>query len=77
MPLLPKLKGNNMNKVILRKPDIEKATGYGERTVRNMEAEGNFPKRFKLNPNGRAVGWWADEVEDWAKERAASRDLAD
>ncbi len=45
-----------MNKTILRKPDIESATGLTERTIRNMEAEGKFPRRFTLNPGGRAVG---------------------
>ncbi len=61
-------------KIILRKPDIESATGLTERTIRNMEAAGNFPRRFTLNPGGRAVGWHADEVTEWIDKRAASRD---
>ncbi len=58
---------------ILRKPHIEQATGLTERTLRKMEAEGNFPRRFILNPAGRAVGWRAEEVHQWIEDRAASR----
>ena len=62
---------------ILRAPDVEKATGLTERSLRIMEAEGTFPKRFTLNPTGgRAVGWRASEVQSWIEERAASREAA-
>ena len=62
---------------VLRKPDIETITGYTERALRDMERDGRFPKRFKLNPNGRAVGWLESEVSDWVKARAASRPISD
>jgi prophage regulatory protein len=58
---------------ILRKPDIERMTGLTERTVRSMEARSVFPRRFVLNPGGRAVGWQAREVEEWIAQRALSR----
>ena len=58
---------------ILRKPDIEQLTGYTERTIRDMERAGTFPRRFPLNPGGRAVGWLESEVSDWLAARAASR----
>jgi predicted DNA-binding transcriptional regulator AlpA len=61
---------------ILRAPDVEKATGLTERSLRIMEASGDFPKRFLLNPTGRAVGWRASEVQGWIEERAASREAA-
>lgn len=61
---------------ILRKPDIEAVTGFTERGLRDMEREGRFPKRFKLNPDGRAVGWLESEVQDWLRQRAASREIA-
>jgi len=61
---------------VLRKPDIETATGYTERAIRDLEREGKFPKRFKLNPDGRAVGWLESEVQAWLAERAATRDAA-
>lgn len=74
MGMLPVKGGNIVKKSVLRKPDIEAATGLAERTIRNMEAAGNFPRRFTLNPGGRAVGWHAGEVMEWVAERAASRD---
>lgn len=58
---------------ILRTPDIEMLTGYTARTIRNLEREGKFPRRFQLNPNGRAVGWLESEVKAWLEARAASR----
>jgi len=58
---------------ILRKTEIEQRTGYTERTLRDLEAEGVFPKRFLINPNGRSVGWLESEVNAWIEQRAASR----
>lgn len=60
---------------VLRVPETEAKTGYCDRQLREMEAEGNFPRRFSLNPNGkgRAVGHLESEVDAWIAERAASR----
>ena len=58
---------------IVRKSEIEHRTGYTERTLRDLEAEGSFPKRFLINPNGRSVGWLESEVDAWIEQRAASR----
>lgn len=60
---------------ILRVSDTESKTGYCDRQLREMEAQGLFPKRFSLNPNGkgRAVGHLESEVDEWIAERAASR----
>lgn len=60
---------------VLRIPDTEAKTGYCDRQLRAMEAEGLFPKRFPLNPSGkgRAVGHLESEVNDWIAARAASR----
>lgn len=65
-----------MTDIILRKADIEKATGLTERTLRIMESAGTFPKRFVLNPGGRAVGWRGEEIQAWIEQRAASRDVS-
>ena len=40
-----------MSDRILRKRDIEAATGFTERHIRDMEAVGTFPKRFRPDPN--------------------------
>ncbi len=51
----------------LRKPELLKTVGLSESTIRVLEKEGNFPKRFPLT--ARTVGWNADEVEAWMEER--------
>ena len=62
---------------ILRLSETEAKTGYCDRQLRDLEAEGLFPKRFPLNPSGkgRAVGHLESEVNDWIAARAASREL--
>jgi predicted DNA-binding transcriptional regulator AlpA len=45
-----------------------------ERQLRNLEADGLFPKRFLIAPNGRAVGWSANEVAAWLAERVERRE---
>lgn len=61
---------------ILRKPEIEEITGFTERHVRDMEAAGNFPRRFRPDPDSRSVGWLASEVSKWMAGRAATREIA-
>ena len=61
---------------ILRPKDTEARVGLCDRELRNLEREGQFPKRFPLNPSGkgRAVGHLESEVDAWIKARAASRE---
>ena len=57
---------------ILRPAETAAKTGVCDRHLRDMEAQGLFPKRFSLNPNGgRAVGHLESEVDDWIAGRAA------
>ena len=59
---------------ILRPAETEAKTGYCDRQLREMEAQGLFPKRFALNPKGgRAVGHLESEVDEWIAACAASR----
>lgn len=60
---------------ILRPHETQSKTGYCDRQLRDLEAEGLFPKRFPLNPNGkgRAVGHLESEVDDWIASRVAAR----
>ena len=43
--------------------------------LRRMEADGKFPRRFKLfddtGPYG-AVGWRLSDIQDWIEARAAT-----
>ncbi len=59
---------------ILRKPEVERRVGACERAIRDWESDGTFPRRFRIHPNGRAIGWLESEVLEWIRERAASRD---
>lgn len=56
---------------IVRKPDLPKLVGVTERTVREWEKEGRFPRRFTISPNGhgRAVGWRLSEIEAWIAQQ--------
>ena len=62
---------------VLRRPDVERATGFSGERIRQLEKIGLFPRRFKLTAdsgvNG-ACGWLASEVDQWISERAATRD---
>lgn len=62
-----------MTDTILRKGHIREITGWSDTHIRALEAENKFPRRFKMNPDGEAVGWLASEVQDWIAARAASR----
>ena len=65
--------GNGVDRV-LRKPDVVALVGVTERAIRDWEVAGKFPKRFKLDPDGRSVGWLESEVQEWLRQRAASRE---
>ena len=54
---------------ILRPAETEARTGFCDRQLRDLEAQGLFPKRFPLNPNGkgRAVGHLESEVDQWIR----------
>ena len=65
-----------MTDTILRKNDIHRITGFSDVTIRGLERDGNFPRRFRLNPDGKQVGWLATEVQNWIEARAASREAA-
>jgi prophage regulatory protein len=56
----------------LRKPDVLNATGWSNSTLYLKIAEGKFPKPTRLDPDGRAVVWFEDEVAGFQK-RAVDR----
>lgn len=61
-----------MDDRIVRKPEAELLSGFCERHLRDMEAAGTFPKRFRPDPNSPAVGWLHSEIMEWIAERAAT-----
>lgn len=60
---------------ILRLRAVEERTGLSDTTIWRYERSGNFPKRRRLGPN--AVGWVADEVDQWLKSRCIAGQSAD
>jgi len=61
-----------MVQTILRRPDVERATGLARSTIYEMIADGRFPKPVSLG--ARSVGWLETEVAAWQKDRISKRD---
>lgn len=57
---------------ILRRPDVERKTGFKRAHLYALIAQGKFPKPIKLGV--RAVGWDSLEIERWLIERISGRD---
>ena len=60
-----------MAKLIWREPKVKEETGLSKSTRWRMEKEGDFPKKIQLSP--RAVGWRAEEIIQWCKDRCEAR----
>lgn len=57
---------------ILRRNDVERATGLPRSTLYAKIASGDFPKPIRLGV--RAVGWLEQDISAWQKARIAARD---
>ncbi len=53
---------------VIRNAEYLKTFKISRSTRDRLENQGILPKRFKLNPSGKAVGWWESELID-AQER--------
>jgi predicted DNA-binding transcriptional regulator AlpA len=51
----------------LRLKTVAELCGLSRTTIWRLERDGQFPGRYRLGAN--AVGWLADEVEDWIRCR--------
>ena len=51
-----------MTRKVLRKPAVLAATGWSNSTLYEKIATGKFPKPTKLDPDGRVVVWFEDQV---------------
>jgi prophage regulatory protein len=49
-------------KKALRLPAVLDATGWSKATLYNKIRDGIFPKGTKLDPNGKVVVWFDDQV---------------
>jgi prophage regulatory protein len=57
---------------VLRRNEVEKATGLPRSTIYEKMAKGEFPKPIKLS--AKSVGWLENEIIDWQKARIQQRD---
>jgi len=60
-----------MGTLIWREPKVEEETGLSKSTRWRLEKAGDFPKKIQLGP--RAVGWRAEEIIQWCKDRCEAR----
>jgi prophage regulatory protein len=65
-----------MVQVILRRAEVERATGYRRSSLYQLVKDGRFPRPVKLDAKGRAVGWLEGEIKAWQESRIAARDAA-
>ena len=66
---------------ILRRPDVERLTGFSKASIYRLMASGEFPTPIRLGV--RAVAWRASDIEAWlasrdpvSYDRAASKRVA-
>ena len=57
---------------IVKRPEVEAATGLSRSSIYRLVATGAFPAPLKLS--SRSVGWRADELAAWIEQRTAERD---
>lgn len=65
-----------MVRKIMRKPAVLAATGFSNSTLYERMAKGKFPKPTKLDPDGRTVVWFEDEIEAWQKAAIERQQVA-
>jgi len=56
-------------RVIIRAKERRRRVPLSDVQIWRLEQKGEFPQRFQLTPGGRAVGWYADEVDEWVRRR--------
>jgi len=60
-----------MANLIWRDPKVYEETGLSKSTRWRLEKAGDFPQKIQLSP--RAVGWRAEEIIQWCKDRGEAR----
>jgi prophage regulatory protein len=72
MARMKELHGCGIPQRILRRSEVEQATGLPRATIYDKIAKGMFPRPIKLGV--RSVGWLETEITEWQKARVAERD---
>ena len=63
------IKQNSTGRIIRMNELVDKV-GYARSTLHALVKDGQFPAPFKLTPNGRAIGWFENTIDQWLQERA-------
>lgn len=53
--------------VLLRRPEVEKRTGFSRSTIYAIVSDGTFPAPVRIGK--RAVAWRESDVSDWIQSR--------
>lgn len=61
----------NIERRMLRRPEVEAKTGFKRAHIYNMMSLGKFPQAIRIGV--RAVGWDSIEIEQWLTERRNER----
>jgi len=57
---------------ILRRKEVERATGLRRASIYEQMDDGTFPRSVPIGP--KSVGWLEPEIIDWQQKRIAQRD---
>jgi prophage regulatory protein len=63
-------------KKAMRLPAVLDATGWSKQTLYNKISKRIFPKGIRLDPNGKTVVWFEDEVAAFQAAALAAREAA-
>ena len=63
------IKQNSTGRIIRMNELVDKV-GYAKSTIHALVKDGRFPPPFKLTPNGRAIGWFEETIDQWLQEMA-------
>lgn len=57
---------------ILRPHQAAKKVALTERRLRQLEAQGKFPKRFRIHPGSNSTGYLESEIDAWIESSVAA-----
>jgi len=61
-----------VEKRIVRRPEVLRATGLSDSGLDKLVDRGEFPHPFPLTSSGKAVGWLLSDIDAWIDERVAA-----
>jgi prophage regulatory protein len=61
---------NNLQRKLLRLPQVKASTGLSKSTIYARIAEGTFPKQIPLGP--RLVVWVESDIQNWIAEQVSA-----